>query len=121
MSEYVDWRCGDDLDPAGRDAPPLEVLAQDLYHLLITNPFSLVRDPDWGFGLESYLNRPLPATLAQETENAITRDDRVSKANATITPTGDPNSYRLDVKVEVDEAFLTLAIAISPTGIRRLT
>jgi hypothetical protein len=121
MSEYLDIRCGEDLDPFGRDASPLQTLAQDLYHLLITNKMALLRDPDWGFGLESYLGRPLPTTLAFDIENAVRRDDRVSGAQCAITRNAsEVDSYRLDLTVETDEGFLTLALALDPSGIVRI-
>ncbi len=122
MSEYFDIRCGDDLDPFGRDASPLETFAQDLYHLLITNKMALLRDPDWGFGLESYLGKTLPATLAFDIENAVRRDDRANGAKCTIAPiNGEPESYRLDLVVETDDGFLELALALSPDGIVRVS
>jgi hypothetical protein len=97
VRDYFDIRCGDDLDPFCRDARPLEVLAQDVYHMLITNKFALLRDPDWGFGLESYIGKQLPATLAADIVNAIRRDDRVSDAKCAITPVpGEADSLRDD-------------------------
>ncbi len=121
MTEYLDIRCGDDLDLFARDVRPLEVLAQDIYHWLITHKGSLFRDPDWGFGLESYLGKPLPTTLAGEIEAGIRRDDRVSDARCTITKVpGEEESYRLDLQVEVDDQFLTIALQMSPNGIVRV-
>lgn len=120
MTEYSDIRSGDDLDLFARDARPLEVLAQDLYHLLITNKMSLLQDPDWGFGLESYLGRPLPTTLSGDIENAVRSDDRVSGAKCTITPTGAPDSYSLVLTVEVDGDFLEIALQMTPSGIVRV-
>jgi len=122
MSEYFDIRCGDDVDLFGRDAPPLETAAQDIYHLLITEPMTLLRDPDWGFGLERYLGKQLPPTLAKEIETAVTKDDRFSDAKCTIVR--DPNNadnYRLTLTVAVDGNFLTLALVITPDGIVRVS
>ncbi len=117
--EYRDWRCGDDLDPFGRDAEPLEVLAQDIYHLLITNKMSLLQDPDWGFGLEQYLGQPLPATLATDIENAVRRDDRVSNATCKITQIfgEEEESYRLELLVEAADDFVEIALKLTPSGI----
>lgn len=121
VSAYYDVRCGDDMDPFGRDAAPLEVLAQDIYHLLITAKLSLLADPDWGEDLESYLGRPLPSTLAYDVEAAVRRDDRVSDARCTITKDAtDPESYRLELQIQVDEAFVPLVLALTPDGIVRL-
>lgn len=122
MSEYFDIRCGDDLDPFGRDAAPLEALAQDIYHLLITNKMSLLQDPDWGLGLESYLGKPLPSTLAGDIEGAVRRDDRVSDARCMISKVaGAEDSYRIDLQVEVADDFLELALVLSPDGIVRVS
>lgn len=121
MTEYFDIRCGDDLDPFARDARPLEVFAQDIYHLLITNKLTLLQDPDWGFGLESYLGKPLPSTLAAEIENAVREDDRASDAKCTITKVAvEEESHRLDLQVEVDGTFLEIALLLTPSGIVRV-
>lgn len=123
MTEYNDWRCGDELDPFGRDAPPLEVLAQDVYHFLITNKFSLMLDPDWGFGLEQYLGQPLPGTLATDVETGVrtTFADRISDAACTITKVeGEEDSYRFDLRAEVDDEFLSVALVLSKDGIVRV-
>ena len=122
MTEYFDIRCGDDMDPFGRDADPLETFAQDIYHLLITNAMTLIRDPDWGKGLESYLGKPLPSTLEADIEALVRSDDRASDARCTITPVvGEANSYRLDLQVEVADTFLTIALALNPSGIARVS
>jgi hypothetical protein len=122
VSEYADLRCGDDLDPFARDAPPLEVLAQDIYHLLITNKMCLFLDPDWGLGLESYLGKPLPSTLAGDIENEVRRDDRVSDARCVITPIdGQSDSYQMRLAVEVDGTFLNIALQLTPDGIVRVS
>lgn len=121
MSEYFDIRCGDDLDPFARDARPLEVFAQDIYHLLITPKMVLFRDSDWGIGLPSYLGRPLPSTLADDIENAVLRDDRASDAKCTIKEVpGEANSYRVELQVETDAGFLEIALAMTPSGIARV-
>lgn len=118
MTEYFDVRCGDDLDLFARDARPLEVLAQDIYHWLITEPGTLILDPDWGFGLASYINKPLPTTLAFEIENGLRRWDRIAGATCTIAPIpGERESYRFDLVVQVDETFLELALEMTPSGI----
>ncbi|MBX3205118.1 MAG: hypothetical protein KF764_08610 [Labilithrix sp.] len=122
MTEYFDIRCGDDMDPFGRDAAPLEVFAQDIYHLLKTNKLTLLRDPDWGLGLESYLSKPLPSTLASDVESMVMRDDRAAKAKCTITPVaGKTDSYRLDLQVECDAGFLEMALSLTPSGIVRVS
>jgi hypothetical protein len=121
MTEYLDIRCGDDFDPFARDAPPLEVLAQDLYHLLITNKGTLFLDPDWGFGLPSYLGRPLPSTLAGDIENEVRRDNRVSDAKCVITPiAGQTDSYSMTLAVAVDDTFLNIALQLTPDGVVRV-
>lgn len=119
MTEYFDIRCGDDLDPFARDVGPLETLAQDIFHWLKTSPMTLPIDSDWGFGLEDYLGRPLPSTLAADMQSGVRRDfeDRVSDAQCTITPiAGEIDAYHVELVVEVDGAFLTIAINMSPTG-----
>lgn len=121
MTEYFDIRAGDDLDAFARDARPLEVFAQDIYHMLITDRMTLIRDQEWGFGLESYLGRPLPSTLAGDIVNAVRRDDRASDAACSIVKVaGADESYRLDLKVEVDGAFLEIALSMTPSGIVRV-
>jgi phage baseplate assembly protein W len=122
VSEYFDIRCGDDLDPFARDVPPLETLAQDIYHLLITNKGTLFLDPDWGLGLESYLGRPIPTTLAGDIENEVRRDDRVSGAKCVITPIdGQVDAYAMVLTVEVEDSFLTIALQLTPDGIVRVS
>lgn len=121
MSEYFDIRCGDDIDRFARDVPPLETFAQDVYHWLITDRGSLMRDPNWGFGLTSYLGTTLPNSLASDIESGIRRDTRASDAKCTITKGSDEEwSYRLELQVEVDDQFLTLALALTPSGIVRV-
>lgn len=118
VTEYFDIRCGDDLDGFARDARPLEVFAQDIYHMLITDKLTLLRDEDWGFGLESYLGKPLPSTLANDIETAVRRDDRASDAKCTIDPVpGETESYLMTLVVEVEGSFLTIALSLTPSGI----
>ena len=124
MTEYLDIRCGDDLDPFARDARPLEVLGQDLYHWLITNKGELLQDPDWGMGLPSYLGKPLPFGLAGDIETKC-RDvfsDRVSAAQCTIVQTDvDSEAYTMKLIAEVDGDFLTIALQLTPSGIVKVT
>lgn len=121
MTEYLDIRCGDDLDQFARDVGPLEAYAQDLYHGLITDPQTLIQDPDFGFGLANYLGKPLPSTLASDIEGWARRDERCSDAECTITPIpGERDAYRLALTVAVEESFLTVALKMSPGGIERL-
>lgn len=123
MTDYFDIRCGDDLDMFARDVRPLEVFAQDLYHLLVTNWGALVRDPTWGLGLESYLGRPLPATLAYDIETLVRKDDRANDARCTITEIpGEPKgeAFILKLEVECDAGFLEVALKLTPSGIVRV-
>jgi phage baseplate assembly protein W len=122
VSEYFDIRCGDDFDLFGRDAAPLEVLGQDIYHLLITNKGELLQDPDWGFGLPMYLGRPLPPTLAADIVAEVKRDDRVDDATCEITKVaGQEDTYRLVLNVAVADQFLEMALQITPDGIVRVS
>lgn len=124
MTMYFDIRCGDDLDRFARDARPLEVLAQDIYHWTKTKRGSLRRAPNWGGGLESSLSGPLSPTLAADIEVGIRRDfaDRVADAKCTVTKVaGELDSYRVDIKVQVDSDFLTLALLSTPSGIVRVS
>ena len=122
MTEYLDIQCGDDIDPSGRDAYPVAVLSQDLYHLVVTPARSLIRDLEWGFGIQNYLSKPLPSSFTTSLENAIRQDDRVSDAKVVLTSLGgDDAGYRLDIKAETDAGWLTIAIAMTPSGIVRLT
>jgi hypothetical protein len=123
MTEYFDIRCGDDLDLFARDARPLEVLAQDIYHWLTTGRNTLFLDLDWGFGLDNYIGKPLPHpdTLAFDVENALRRWDRVESAKCVIAPIdGAVDAYRFDLQVQCDEGFLEIALAMTPSGIVRV-
>lgn len=122
--EYYDIQCGDDLDPYGRDVAPLEALAQDLYHWVDTEPGTLLLDPEWGFGIEQYLGAPLPSTLASDIAEGIRRDfeDRVRDAEVKIKAIpGEQDAYSLDIKAEVADDFLVLALKLTPDGIARVS
>lgn len=124
MSEYVDIRCGDDMDPFARDAEPLEVLAQDLFHWLITNKGELLQDPDWGKGLESYISKPLPSGLAADIQNDCREvfRDRVSDTRCSIAPIdGQADAYKMDLVAEVDGNFLIVALQLTPSGIVKVS
>ena len=122
MTEYFDIKCGDDLDMFGRDALPLEVLGQDVYHLLITTKGELLQDPDWGFGLNSYLNASLPKDLAAQIETEVKRDDRVDDAVCVIKPiAGQVDAYQLDLRITVGDEFLEMALKLTPDGIVRVS
>ncbi len=122
MTEYFDIRCGDDVDRFARDVRPFEVLSQDVYHWLITERGSLILDPDWGFGLNSYIGKPLPSTLAKDIEEGLVReDDRISEARCTIARVnGEEESYRLDLQAEVEDGFLAIALELTPDGIAKV-
>lgn len=120
--QYFDIRCGDDLDPFARDARPLEVLAQDIYHWLITDPMTLPKAPEWGMGLESYLGRPLPGALAFVIETRVQDLFPVSDARCVFAPVpGEQESYRMTLTCEVEREFLALALQLSPSGIVRVS
>lgn len=109
MSEPTDWACDEDLDPFMREVGPLEALRQDLTWMLWESRGSHLLDPEWGIGLEDYLNRPLPSNLSATIEQAYERDDRVMSARCTIVPLGTAgDSYRFEIEVEASEGFLRI-------------
>jgi len=123
VTEYNDIRCGDDVDAFARDARPLEVLAQDLYHWLLTDKMTLYEAPDWGFGLGSVLGRPIPSTLSADVENGVLRTfaDRISSVRCVVTRVdGQDDSYRMDLKAAVEDTFLQIALQLTPSGIVRV-
>ena len=121
MTAYFDVQCVDDLDLFARDVGPIEALRQDVYHWLITDKQSLVQDPEWGFGVERFIGKPIPSTFARDVENGVREAfaDRISDARCELVPVaGELDAYRMDLTCEVDGTFLRLALSLSPSGAR---
>lgn len=104
-----DFDCFDDLNPFDVDlSDPLEVLEQDVYHLLIEPPGSNIDDIERGIGLPDALKGRFDPTLAHRIDGQLQRDPRIDVSTTTITPTGEPDEYRIDIVVEANGEELGL-------------
>jgi len=112
-------RCFDDLDLfATETASDLEVLEQDVFHILIETPGSNLDAPNRGIGIEEVLSGPdlVLDDTCRRIEAELLKDDRIDAVAATITQVGDPGSYRLEIDVTVGAATLGLAFSFTRSG-----
>lgn len=86
----TDLRWVDDLDETAASVSGVELLVQDLFHLLDTAPGQLVDDPTWGYGIKQRLLSVglTPARIAQipaEIAAALRKDDRVTTVDVVMS------------------------------------
>lgn len=122
-----DLSCSDDLDPGVEldgvaDAPVL--LAQALVRRLDCPRGRLPDDADYGIDLAAYLHRGLTVTeqrgMAGAIESELRKDDRVSLARVTVTPSAEGS--RIEIAIQVDPVSpslggFRLTLALSDAGL----
>jgi hypothetical protein len=108
--DVVSW---DDLDALGAECTSeLQVLEQDVYHLLIEELGSNPDDPNRGIGIESYLSgtevdfMQLPALIDAQLRD----DDRITDSATSIT-LNDDGTYEVDINIMVSGTVYTLPYA----------
>jgi phage baseplate assembly protein W len=116
--DFTDFDCFDDLNAFDVDiTDPIEVLAQDVYHILIEPAGSNIDDPDRGIGLPDHLSAPRDATLAARIDAQLQKDDRVDTSSTTIEDNG--TEQRVDIRIEVAGTVVDLAFVNDADGFRR--
>jgi hypothetical protein len=100
----VDLSCVEDLTETMAEVDPFSTraLAEAIYRRLSTPRGALPDDGVYGLDLRSYLNRGTTAAelrdLASQVRAEITKDDRVSSADVTVTV---PSSSELNVRIRI--------------------
>jgi phage baseplate assembly protein W len=118
--DFTDFDCWDDLSLFDRDlTDPVEVLAQDVYHILIEPPGSNIDDPDRGIGIPDLLSAPSDPTLAHRIDSQVQRDDRVSSCQTTISENS-PGVLRVDLHIDTSGGAIDLAFQNDAEGFRRV-
>lgn len=117
--DLTDFDCWDDLSLFDKDlTDPVEVLAQDVYHILIEAPGSNIDDPDRGIGILDMLSAPRDVGLAARISAQVERDERVSTCQTTVTETG-PGAIRVDLLIHTNDEVIPLAFVGDADGFRR--
>lgn len=112
----ADLRGYDDLDAFGEETvDELEDLEQDIYHRLIEPRGSNIDDPDRGLGIEDRLGGIVDPSLAQDIEDELRKDERVSNVSARVTEL-DSSRYQIDIQVAVNEEKLSLTFQTDASG-----
>lgn len=111
----VDAVCLDDLDQNGNETTSdLQVLAQDVYHLLLEAPGSNLDDPTRGVGLDGLLSKPAPdlVAAANTIDAQLRKDKRIGASKTTLTANPD-GSYTVSVAIVVNGSLLPLGYLYS--------
>lgn len=118
-----DLACRTDLEDDMREVDPMSVdaLAEALLRRLDCPRGALPGDADYGIDVRSYLNRGTTDAerIRIETEIAaeLTKDDRVSNVQVTVTQSADALSMRIGVLVvPVDPATETFRLTFAVTS-----
>lgn len=113
----ADVRCYDDLDPFGEEITnPLEELAQDNYHRIITPRGRNVDDPNLGLGIPEMLSGVRDGSIRGRAEAELLKDERNVSVEATVTeletgPKG--TSVQLDFTIETNDGVLTSTVVVA--------
>lgn len=112
----------DDLDEFANELDdPIAELEQDVYHRLYESYGSnLDVPPEASIGVIDMLNGPFDPQLGQRVETGLTKDDRISAAQAQVTRDG-AGRFRLGVELAVDDEELGITVDLSTTELRRIT
>lgn len=105
--------CLDDVDPLGTECmSELQVLEQDVFHVLIQELGSNPDDPTRGIGIRSYLSGTESdfMTLTALIDAQLKEDDRIDDSRTTITHKSD-GSYAVDVEITVSGSVFNLPFA----------
>jgi len=107
--------CFDDVDLMGAECTSeLQVLEQDVYHVLIQSLGSNPDDLERGIGIEDYLSgtesdlQALPAIIDAQ----LKEDDRIDDSTTTVT-LNDDGSYSVDIAISVSGTVYNLPFAYS--------
>jgi hypothetical protein len=114
----TDLLCVDDLDGTGAETTSdLQVLAQDVYHLLEEILASNLDDPTRGLGLPGLLNGTSLqlSVAAHQVDAQLRKDDRIDSSK-TILVTNPDGSFDIKIGIVVDGALLPLAYQYSKKG-----
>lgn len=116
----TDLRWVDDLDETAASVSGVELLIQDLFHMLDTEPGQLVDDPTWGYGVKQRLLSVglTPARLAQvpaEIAAAIRRDDRVLQVDVVMSQPA-PGQMLIRIAGESDSGPFRFTVTADQAG-----
>jgi len=116
----VDLVCIDDIDPRLVELDPNSAasMAQDLYHRLATPRGQLPDDPNYGYDLVGALHRAMTpsdrASIAGSASLELGKDDRVARADCTLTQDGDTFTLSAEITPE-DDTIAPFALIVAVT------
>jgi hypothetical protein len=119
LLQYPDVVCYDDVDELGLECTSeLQVLEQDVYHVLKQELGSNPDDPDRGIGIEGKLSGTETdfLLLPSEIDSQLREDDRIDDSQTTIiklSVAGGGVAYTVNVQIWVDGAVYTLPYAFT--------
>lgn len=124
--QYPDAVLYDDADPLGAECTSeLQVLEQDVYHVLIEEPGSNPDDPNRGIGIEGKLSGTeddfllLPSAIDAQ----LREDDRIDESTTTITKVGPSGqqgaTYLVNIQIQVGEQVFALKYAMADGVFKR--
>lgn len=114
----TDVSCTTDLDPLFSVVSGTTAVAQALARRLQTPAGGLIGDPDYGYDLRAWVNRPLGQRELFELRQAVVaevlKDERVASAEVTVARTG--SSLTVDVAVILLEGE-TFSLVLAVTAV----
>jgi len=118
----TDIWCERDLDPSRDvDGQTMLALAQALVRRLDCPRGRMIDDPNYGIDLRAELNRGTTRAaldaMAARIMTELTKDDRVSFVQATVTPNTDGSTLRISIRVRaVDPRIGTFSLTLALTS-----
>lgn len=114
----TDIRCLEDMDVyASETEDPLEMLEQDVFHVLTENNSANPDDPDRGLNLASLLSGVFDQGLQDAAEIEVAKDARVAASKAKLTTTGNNQSGifgQMDIEIQPNDATLNPIVVSVP-------
>lgn len=112
----LDLDCFNDLDQfAGELTDPIDVLVQDVIHMLIERPGSNLDNTDRGAGIIEALSGAVDPTLASRIDAMLQDDDRIDVAETTIQDQGS-GAFQISISVHTNNQVLNLVFVNNQDG-----
>lgn len=117
-----DLSCAGDLTPTMESVDPFSTraIAESILRELDTPRGGLVDDPDYGLDLRGAVNRGMTAadvrSLAERVRTVAEKDDRVSRASVTVSPSPTGTTLRVEIRVTPVGALNPFRLTLAATS-----
>jgi hypothetical protein len=112
----MDLLCFDDLNEFALEIEdPIEILIQDIVHMLLESYGSNVDSSYRSIGLDDYLSGQPDPSMKTLIENKLLKDARISAAEVELNES-ETGVYDIDMKIVVDEQEIGISLTYDGAG-----